>query len=157
MDNVTPNKVLLSANNVKNHEEFVDVVKERLGDFLPVPEYQYERKASTYYGGETRVWQETPNINISVAYESVPWNHEDYTAFHVINTIIGSAQGFSVGGPGKGMYCRAIMNCMARYAFVDLAGGINLNFSDSGLWGMSMEGPGSHAKDLMLVLLQELH
>ena len=74
-----------------------------------------------------------------------------------MNTILGSAAGFSSGGPGKGMYCRAIMNMMARYSFVELASGLNHHFTDSGLWGIQASGPASHGRDLLLVLLQELH
>lgn len=55
------------------------------------------------------------------------------------------------------MYCRAIMNMMARYSFVELAAGINHHFTDSGLWGVQASGPASNGRDLLLVLLQELH
>ncbi len=41
LNNVTPSKTLIVANGVKNHQEFVSLVKERLGDCLPVPEGQY--------------------------------------------------------------------------------------------------------------------
>lgn len=74
-----------------------------------------------------------------------------------MNTLIGNATSFSSGGPGKGMYCRAITNLMQRYNFVDSASGLNSHFSDSGLFGMTIEGPGSHSQDLMHVLLEELN
>lgn len=41
MDNVTPKKALIVASGVKNHKEYVDLVKERLGELLPVPEHEY--------------------------------------------------------------------------------------------------------------------
>jgi len=74
-----------------------------------------------------------------------------------MNTILGSAQGFSAGGPGKGMYCWAITNILSKFAFAENAAGINHHFTDSGLWGINIQGPGSHAKDLLLVALSELH
>jgi len=74
-----------------------------------------------------------------------------------MQTLIGSATAFSSGGPGKGMYCRAITNMMQNYDFVDSASAINSHFTDSGLFGMSIEGPGSHSNDLLQVMLQELH
>jgi len=70
-----------------------------------------------------------------------------------MNQIMGSAQGFSSGGPGKGMYSRAIRNVMGRYAFVEVAGGISHHFTDSGLWGLSIQGSSTHSKDLIYVLL----
>jgi predicted Zn-dependent peptidase len=61
MQNVTPARTIIVASGVNNHSEFVSLCKERLGDFLPVPEHQYVRKASEYLGGEYRNWTETPN------------------------------------------------------------------------------------------------
>lgn len=46
MDNITPKKCLIVASGVDNHKEYVDLVKERLGDLLPVPEHNYVRDAS---------------------------------------------------------------------------------------------------------------
>lgn len=153
MDNITPKKCLIVASGVKNHKEYVDLVKERLGELLPVPEHEYKRAPSEYIGGEYRTWTESPHTNITLAFKSVPWNSPDVPAFYVMNTLIGSATSFSSGGPGKGMYCRAITNLMQKYNFVEGAQGLNSHFSDSGLFGMSIEGPGSHAPDLFNVLL----
>ena len=55
------------------------------------------------------------------------------------------------------MYSRAITNLMQRYNFVDGVSGINTHFSDSGLFGLTIEGPGSHSQDLLSVLLEELN
>ena len=68
MDNITPKKCLIVASGVKNHKEYVDLVKERLGDLLPVPEHDYKRKSAEYIGGEYRTWTETPNTNITLAF-----------------------------------------------------------------------------------------
>jgi predicted Zn-dependent peptidase len=46
---------------------------------------------------------------------------------------------------------------MQRYNFVDGVSGINTHFSDSGLFGLTIEGPGSHSQDLLSVLLEELN
>jgi predicted Zn-dependent peptidase len=32
MDNITPAKCIIAANGIKNHDEFVSLVKERLGE-----------------------------------------------------------------------------------------------------------------------------
>lgn len=157
MDNVTPKKCLIVASGVKNHKEYVDLVKERLGELLPVPEHQYHRTPSEYIGGEYRTWTESPNTNITLAFESAPWVSEDVTAYYVMNTLIGSATSFSSGGPGKGMYCRAITNMMQRHNFIDGASAINSHFSDSGLFGISVEGPGSHSQELLSVAVEELN
>lgn len=91
-----------------------------------------------------------------MAFESVDWQSSDVPAFYVINTLIGNATSFSSGGPGKGMYCRAITNLMQKNNFVESAGAINSHYSDSGLFGMSITGPDESSADLMKVLLAEL-
>jgi predicted Zn-dependent peptidase len=77
MDNITPQKCVITGSGIQNHAEFVDLVKERLGDLLAVPEHLYKRQPAVYIGGESREWCETPNTSISLAFESVPWTHED--------------------------------------------------------------------------------
>jgi len=81
LDNITPKKCLIVASGVKNHNEYVELVKERLGDVLAVPEHHYVRKPSEYIGGEYRTWTESPQTNIQIAFESVPWAHADVPAF----------------------------------------------------------------------------
>jgi predicted Zn-dependent peptidase len=46
---------------------------------------------------------------------------------------------------------------MQKHNYVDGASAMNTHFSDSGLFGMSIEGPGSHSADLMNLLTQELN
>ena len=77
MDNITPQKCLIVASGIKNHREYVDLVKERLGDQYSLPEHEYRRTASEYIGGEYRTWTESPQTNISLAFESVPWSASD--------------------------------------------------------------------------------
>jgi len=74
-----------------------------------------------------------------------------------MNTLVGSAQGFSSGGPGKGMYCRSVTNLMQRHAYINSASAINAHFTDSGLFGMNIEGPGSHSAELLAVMIEELN
>mmetsp|Transcript_5624 Transcript_5624/g.4287 ORF Transcript_5624/g.4287 Transcript_5624/m.4287 type:complete len:232 (-) Transcript_5624:175-870(-) len=157
LNTVTPKKCVIVGTGVKRHEEFVDLVKERLGDYLPVPEHRFERESAKYIGGEVREWSESPNTNIILAFQSCPWKSEDLAAFYVINTLIGSATSFSAGGPGKGMYCRAITNLMQRFHFVEGVQSVSSHFSDTGLFGINISGPSSHAAELMYVIVEELN
>lgn len=68
MDNVTPNKCYIVASGIKNHREYVDLVKERLGDLLPVPEHEFKREPAEYIGGEYRAWTESPETHIMLAF-----------------------------------------------------------------------------------------
>ena len=68
MDNVTPQKCYIVASGIKNHREYVDLVKERIGEILPVPEHDFHRKSSEYIGGEYRTWSESPETHIMLAF-----------------------------------------------------------------------------------------
>lgn len=74
----------------------------------------------------------------------------------MLRTLIGSATAFSSGGPGKGMYCRAVINVMQQNHFVDTASVIASHFTDSGLFGLKLQGPGSHCVDLLSVAVDEI-
>jgi hypothetical protein len=73
MDNITPRKCLIVASGIKNQKEYVELVKERLGELLPVPEHNFQRNPAEHIGGEYRTWAETPANNITLAFESCPW------------------------------------------------------------------------------------
>lgn len=157
LDNITPRKCLILGSGIKNHSEFVNLAKERLGDFLPVPEHQYERKASQYIGGEFRNWTETPNTSITVAFEGANWSSDDQAAFQVIASLLGSTDALRRGRAGNGTLARANTHLGQQHSFVDRAYVTNAHFSDSGLFGLTVEGPGSHSQEIMEVLLEELN
>ncbi len=107
LNNITPNRVTVTGSGVRNHQEFVDLVRYYLGAINPVRESGFERTPSQYIGGEFRTFTETPETNIILGYQSVNWGHRLMPAFALMHTIFGNAMGFSVGGPGKGMLNRA--------------------------------------------------
>lgn len=76
MDNITPGRSLIVANGVHNHNEFVSLAKEKLNEFLPVPEQNYQRQPAEYIGGESRSWTETPNTSVTVGFEGASWTNQ---------------------------------------------------------------------------------
>jgi predicted Zn-dependent peptidase len=115
LENITPEKVVVVANGVRRHEEFLDLVQHTLSPLAPAREGEYKRERSEYIGGETRQFSETPETNILIAYESVPWTHQHMPALALVHTMFGGAQGFSVGGPGKGMFNRAYRQSKKKF------------------------------------------
>jgi len=150
MDNITPKKCLIVASGVKNHTEYVELVKERLGDVLAVPEHQYGRSQSEYIGGEYRTWTESPQTTIQVAFESCPWGHADVPAFQLMQQLTGNAHAFGTGNHGRAH------SAVKDNAFLDSVSANSSNFTDSGLFGVTVEGAGSHSADLLKVALDQL-
>ena len=148
---------MILGSGVKNHSEFVNLAKERLGEFLPVPEHQYERSESTYIGGEYRNWTETPNTSITVAFEGASWGSEDQATYQVMAAILGSTDSLLRGRAGHGTLARSITHLAQQHSFVDRANVTNAHFSDSGIFGLTVQGAGSHSTELMEVLLEELN
>ncbi len=105
-----PNRLVFCANGVKDHNEFVRLVEDRLGSIPAPSKLNKSRAKSVYVGGELRTYHEIPMTSISLCFESVPWNHDDMPVFGVLQNLLGNATGFSMGGPGKGMHCRAVKN-----------------------------------------------
>jgi len=92
LNTVTPGKSLIVANGVNNHNEFVQLAKERLHEFLPVPEDHYQRTPAQYIGGESRNWTETPNTSITVGFEGASWTSENQPALQVAAALLGCSQ-----------------------------------------------------------------
>ena len=148
---------MILGSGVKNHTEFVNLAKERLGELLPVPEHQYERTPAQYIGGEFRNWTETPNTSITVAFEGANWSSGDQPVFQVMASLLGSTDALRRGRAGHGTLARAITHLGQQHSFVDRAHVTNAHFSDSGLFGLTVEGPGSHSQEIMEVLVEELN
>ena len=46
---------------------------------------------------------------------------------------------------------------MQQFNFVDSASSINSHFTDSGLFGINVTGPGAHSADLLYAAMEILH
>lgn len=147
---------MIVANGVNNHQEFVSLVKERLGDLLPVPEHQYQRRQAQYIGGEFRNWTETPQTQITVAFEGATWTSQNQPALQVAAALLGNSSKGKCENNLSSVSHRTLKNIVNQNAFIDQASAINHHFTDSGLFGLQVTGSGSHSKDLMDVLVNEL-
>lgn len=157
LQNITPEKTTIVASGLRSHEEFYDLVNDTLGVLNPVREQDYQRVPSSYIGGEHRSFTETPDTNIILAYESVNWTHEDMPVFAVLQSLFGSATGFSVGGPGKGMHNWANKKILQRHHFIHECEAINSHFTDSGLFGLNFTGNSHNSKEILHEMLNILN
>eukprot|EP00826_Nyctotherus_ovalis_P057162 TRINITY_DN7808_c0_g1_i3.p1 TRINITY_DN7808_c0_g1~~TRINITY_DN7808_c0_g1_i3.p1 ORF type:complete len:354 (+),score=90.76 TRINITY_DN7808_c0_g1_i3:576-1637(+) len=155
-EHAVPSRIIFCASGVRNHSEFVQLVENATSRIPPPANTPKPRVKSRYKGGESRVFYDTPSASLSLCFESVPWAHPDMPLFGVLNGLLGSAKGFSMGGPGKGMYSRATQDIFHRYPFIEAVNTINTNFSDSGLFGLTVRGARANAKELSEVVANAL-
>ncbi|KAG7830643.1 hypothetical protein KL920_001234 [Ogataea angusta] len=76
--------------------------------------------------------------HIHVGFEGVPIQDEEVYKLATLQMLIGGGGSFSAGGPGKGMYSRAYTRILNQYGFVESCKSFIHNFSDSGLFGISL-------------------
>lgn len=150
MDNITPKKCLIVASGIKNHNEYVELVRERLGEVLSVPEHAYVRAESSYIGGEYRTWTESPQTSIQIAFESAAWGSAEVPVLQIMDELVGSAHAFSAGNSGRAH------DAVKANGFLDGLDAINSSFTDSGLFGIKVQGAGSHSQDLFQVAMSTL-
>lgn len=153
LENINPSRIFICAAGIENHQEFVDLCEAKLS-FIPAVSGEVKgRERSEYIGGESRIATDSNELTLGLAFESVPWRHEDVFAFQVLNTLLGNASSFSTGGPGKGMHSRTTKNLLNKLHFVDSAQALNFNFSDSGLFGLTVSGPASNVYFVIWLLI----
>lgn len=129
--NLTPDRIVISAAGVESHEEFVDVVNEKLASTL-LPAKQSEREAAKYVGGEVRNLTEANNIHVVLAFEGA--NHKNSLPLLLAEELLGN--GRKLG--------RIQKNILNKHVFIDGAQTINSNFSETGLFGLKLSGSASH-------------
>lgn len=105
------------------------IIKEKAlytgGEFsLPIPE------GLNYRGEEFH--------HIHVGFEGLSIESNDIYKLAVLQMLIGGGGSFSAGGPGKGMYSRAYTRVLNQYGFVENCKSFIHNFTDSGLFGISL-------------------
>ena len=129
--NLTPDRIVISAAGVEAHEEFVDVVSEKLASTI-LPSKQAEREVSKYVGGEVRNLTEANSIHVVLAFEGA--NHSNSLPLLLAEELLGN--GRKLG--------RIQKNILNKHVFIDGAQTINSNFSDTGLFGLKLSGSAAH-------------
>ncbi len=144
LENINPNRIFVAAAGVENHQEFVDLVEAKLSFIPSVQGNASQREAAHYIGGENRNQTDENNVTLALAFRSAPWGSKDIFALQVLNALLGNTISYSCGGPGSGLHSRTATNLLNKYSYVDSAQAINFNFSDSGLFGLTVTGAASH-------------
>lgn len=131
--NLTPERIIISAAGVEAHEEFVDVVNEKLASTI-LPSKSSEREATKYVGGEVRNLTEANNIHVVLAFEGA--THKNSVALLLAEEILGV--GRKLG--------RIQKNILSKHVFIDGAQTLNSSFADTGLFGLKLSGSASHVQ-----------
>ncbi len=71
---VTPDRVVIAATGVENHQEFVDLVNEKMF-FTQLPTKTTPRTSSNYLGGEVRNLTESSSVHVALAFQGASYQN----------------------------------------------------------------------------------
>lgn len=145
LETINPNKIVVAAAGVENHQEFVELVESKLSFIPSVSGNVSHREAAEYHGGEIRNHNDSNEITLGLAFRSAPWRSGDIFALQVLNALLGQ----SVTANGEpGIIGRTTTQLLNKHSFIDSANAVNFNFSDAGLFGLHVTGSASHASEI---------
>lgn len=141
-----PSRLVVSLHGVP-FEQALELTEKQFEDFKDqTPGEKVIKDKAVYTGGEKTL--EIPKElaytgqefhHLYVGFNGIPVADPDLYKLAVLQTLIGSGSSFSAGGPGKGMYARAYIRVLNQWGFVESCKAFMTNFTDSGLFGMSMK------------------
>lgn len=140
---MTPDRIVISATGVENHQEFVDLVSEKMF-FTQLPSKSAKREASTYVGGEVKNLTDANSVHISFAFQGA--SYVDALPLLIAQEVLGNNR-------RSGRIQRNILN---KNVFIDSAQAFSANYSDSGLFGLKLSGSASHVIKFSIIRLNKL-
>lgn len=141
---VTPDRVVIAATGVENHQEFVDLVNEKMF-FTQLPSKSTPRTPSTYLGGEVRNLTESSSIHVALAFQGAA--HQSAIPLLIAQEVLGNSRRSG----------RIQRNILSKNAFIDGAQAFSASYEDSGLFGLKVSGSASHVIFIFNFRLNKLY
>ncbi|ODQ81324.1 hypothetical protein BABINDRAFT_160683 [Babjeviella inositovora NRRL Y-12698] len=137
----TPHNLIAGFSGVE-HDVAVKLAEKYFGDMTS--EVQTPSKGVARYTGGS-ISLPTPQLYgrdeektfLRLSFESVPASSDELYAAAVLQSLIGQARSFSAGGPGKGLYSRAMRDVLNGNGYMDFFSADGFVFSDSGLFSVT--------------------
>jgi mitochondrial-processing peptidase subunit alpha len=143
LENITPNRIFVCGSGIESHQEFLDLVSEKLSYIPAVDNLKTSQRAkSEYTGGEIRNNSEDHATSLGLYFEGVNWASNDVATLLVANALLNNL--------------RLKRNVTNKLHYVDYARGTNVNFTDSGLFGLRLSGSAENTKDILNAITSEL-
>jgi processing peptidase subunit alpha len=154
--NYTGGRIVLAGASV-DHDELVSLATQYLGGLPSGTGTKAAAGKAEYVGGEQLVMDASaPLTHIALGFEAVGYNHPDMLYYHALHMMLGGGASFSAGGPGKGLYSRLYSNVLNQYPWVQNATAFNVQYEDTGFFGILGASAGEQVEHLTSVLCREL-
>ncbi|KNC82360.1 hypothetical protein SARC_05353 [Sphaeroforma arctica JP610] len=139
------------------HEKLLSLTKQHFANVpsapaTPLPEFAPQ----TYVGGALQKHSaDLKHANVILAYEGLPWDHDDIYALCTLQMLMGGGASFSAGGPGKGMHSRLMTRVLNRYYWIESCMAQLTSHKDTGLFYMHGTCDDENVHNLMRVMEEE--
>lgn len=144
LDNISPDKVVVCGAGIDNHQEFVDLVQEKLLETpLPSGSNKRHRDVSTYTGGEVRIPGDGI-LHAAFAFEGLSF--KDSIPLLIARKVLGQNR-------YRG---RVQSNIISKHPFVSHGEPFKYSHSDSGIFGLHLTGSAAHGKEVIDSAINEL-
>jgi len=146
LDHFAPERMVLVGVNV-DHAELSKWAMRSFADYNAIPLKKRDETKALYTGGDRRLEGSSPFVHLAVAFESVPWGHQDLPAVTLMQTLLGGGSAVSKA-IGTGVTSRLATQVVKQSPYVESAAAFNTSYSDSGLFGVYAVGKPEKAGDI---------
>ena len=164
-----PANFMLSVSGVYNRNDFMNIVEDKFAflDNKPLVKASEQKEKSVYTGGEMVISNKKQKRQIlntemdmeaeqfGLCFNIPPLGQKHFYEFLVLETLIGNADYFASGGPGKGMFARA-NNVLRRCGPATSVNFFKENLQDGGLFGITGKGISNSFPHLKYQLTNEV-
>lgn len=153
IQNISTDKIVVSAFGVKNHFEFLELVDMKLGDLQHFSSQASAREASVFREGRVIIPENSNSVNVVVAFEGVPWNSPDMVSVQLLDSLLGGVEVNhfdSLAQPEGELYGAFYMNEIGVNGVESFAH----HFTDNGVFGLRMNAQSQTAPESVGRLLK---
>ena len=152
INNYSPEKLIIAATGVENHNEFKDLVSEKMGHLRKNETVQREK--SEYKGGEVREETESKSLEIVFGFKGEAWNSSDMLALKLLEKVYEPSSNSTNNDTFNiGKFQNEVLD---KYSYIDEIGVLNFSFSDCGIFGLKVKGDATNGKEMIELLTKTM-
>ena len=153
IENITTDKLVVSAFGVQNHHEFVELVDMKLGGLQYYGAEKNPRELSTFKEGRIVYPENTNSTDVVICFEGASWNSPNMVATQLMDTFLGGVEvnyyESLFGSEGE-----LATSFYSKEVGVNAVEAFTQNFSDSGLFGLRLNAQAQQAPGAVSSLLK---
>ena len=155
IENITTDKLVVSAFGVNNHYEFVELVDMKLGGLQAYGSEKNPRQTSTFREGRVAIPENSNSTNVVVCFEGASWSSPNMVSAQVLDTLLGGVEVNSFEGLfGPEGELNSIF--YSKETGVNGVEAFSQHFSDSGVFGLRLNAQAETAPDAVGRLLKSV-